>query len=96
VAVAEVIVNFLSGYAIAGLFFAFYFGAAGAGRVDSDAKDAPAGFRLILIPGAAALWPLLLPRVIRGTGQPPEERNRHRLAARISEQQERALASEHE
>jgi hypothetical protein len=82
-AIAEVVVNFLSGYAIAGVFFAIYFGGAGAGRIDSDAKEAPLGVRLILMPGAVALWPLLLPRVIRGTGQPPEERNRHRTTARI-------------
>ena len=72
---------FLTGYAISGLFFAFYFGGAGASRIDSDAKSAPIGFRLIIMPAAAALWPFLLPRVIRGTGNPPEERNRHRMAA---------------
>jgi len=68
-------------YLAAGLVFALAFVTAGVQRVDPAAHGAPWGFRLLILPGAAALWPLLLARWVRGAG-PPEERNAHRDAAR--------------
>jgi hypothetical protein len=46
-------------YAGIGVAFAIAFAARGAGVVDPAARGAPVGFRLLLIPGAVALWPLL-------------------------------------
>lgn len=60
--VAEFIAGALAVYALAGAVFAAAFVLYGIHRVDPAAADAPAGFRLIVIPGAAALWPLLLRR----------------------------------
>ena len=51
----------------------------GVERIDPAAKGASRGFRLIIVPGAVALWPLLLRRWISGA-PPPAERNAHRAA----------------
>ena len=59
----------LTMYASAGMVFGIAFVTAGIARVDSVAKESGAGFRLIVLPGVAALWPLLLTRWIRGGAQ---------------------------
>jgi hypothetical protein len=64
-----------------GLVFALCFAFAGAGRIDPAARSSTPGFRLLIVPASAALWPLLARRWLRGT-PPPEERNAHRDAAR--------------
>jgi len=64
--VAEFLVDALAVYGLAGVVFAAAFVTAGIQRVDPVAEHAPLSFRLIVIPGAAALWPLLLTRWIRG------------------------------
>ena len=63
--VAELLVDALTAYALAGAVFAVAFATMGVQRVDSVAEHAPFGFRLIILPGAAALWPLLLARWLR-------------------------------
>lgn len=50
-------------------------------RLDGAAGAGPWGFRVLISPGLAALWPWLLRRAWRGTGQPPVERTAHRVAA---------------
>ena len=62
---AQWLVWALTVYGAAGLLFAAAFAVAGVGRVDPVAEHAPVGFRLIIVPGAAALWPLLLARWVR-------------------------------
>ena len=71
----------LASYAAVGLAFALAFAAFGAARIDPNARGASLGFRLIVLPGAAALWPILLRRWLRGADEPPVERNAHRAAA---------------
>ena len=63
--VAELLVNGLAVYGLAGAVFAVAFVMMGIQRVDSVAEHAPLGFRLIVLPGVAALWPLLLVRWLR-------------------------------
>ena len=63
--VAELLVDALTAYGLVGLVFAVAFVTMGIQRVDSVAEHAPLGFRLIVVPGAAALWPLLLVRWLR-------------------------------
>jgi hypothetical protein len=58
----EWLVNLFEFYALAGFVFAAAFVAFGIQRVDPVATHAPLGFRLIVMPGVAALWPLLLKR----------------------------------
>ncbi len=78
---ATVLVTAVGIYVGLGLLFAIPFVIFGAQRVDPAARGGTRGFRLLILPGVAALWPVLLRRWIRGAA-PPEERNDHRLAAR--------------
>ena len=69
------------GYLGVGLVFAIPFVLVGAGRIDPAARHGTWGFRLLILPGAAALWPLLAWRWVTSTGSPPVEGNAHRRAA---------------
>ena len=53
-------------YAAAGLLFGVCFVALGAQRVDSQAVAAGWGFRLLILPGVAAMWPSLVSRWLSG------------------------------
>ena len=79
---AQAVSFLIIGYTIFGVVFAIYFVSSGVNRVDSSAKGSTMGFRLIILPGAVLLWPLLLGRIVRGITDPPEERNAHRILAR--------------
>ncbi len=57
---AGTLLNALAAYAALGLLFAAAFVVKGAVQVDSAAQGMPLQVRLLLMPGAAALWPLLL------------------------------------
>jgi hypothetical protein len=59
-AAAEWFVNGLIAYGALGVLFAVAFVTKGITRVDPVAQGSGAGFRLIVFPGATALWPLLL------------------------------------
>jgi hypothetical protein len=67
---ATLIAGMLAGYALTGLLFASAFVAAGVQKIDQLAASAGIGFRLTILPGAAALWPLLLIRWIRAARRP--------------------------
>lgn len=68
-------------YALIGIVFAIVFVTRLAGKIDSAAREGTWGFKLLILPGAAAFWPLLLKRVLGGKSDPPEEKNAHRVAA---------------
>jgi hypothetical protein len=72
----------VASYAAAGAIFAVAFAVLGVTRLDPSARGASLGFRLLILPGATAFWPLLLRRWLRGDERPPRERNAHRRAAR--------------
>jgi hypothetical protein len=74
----HVFVHALTAYAAVGTLFAAAFLTRGLARLDPAAQEAPWAFRLIIFPGVAALWPLLLSRWVRGVSPPPAERNPHR------------------
>ena len=78
---AQLLVNSLIIYGALGLVFALCFVTLGVGRIDPSAKGAGVGFRLMILPGAAALWPLLLWRWLREEQTPPVENNAQRRAA---------------
>ncbi|HEX9002778.1 MAG TPA: hypothetical protein VGB07_22920 [Blastocatellia bacterium] len=84
--IAEWIVYLAMIYAAVGVLFAIAFIAFGAGRIDAAAKGSPLAFRLLILPGAAALWPVLLKRWLRGSTQPPVENNPHRRAVQEGRQ----------
>ena len=75
------IVRLLEFYLLAGVLFGIPFVLRGVARVDPVARKGTWGFRLVVLPGVIALWPLLLWRWVGGR-QPPRERNAHRDAAR--------------
>jgi hypothetical protein len=52
-------------YACIGVLFGIAFVIRGAGAIDPAAKHAGLSFRVLILPGAAALWPLLLHRWMR-------------------------------
>ena len=80
--IAEWVVNLAIIYGVIGLVFAVAFISIGIGRIDSAAKGSPITFRLLILPGIAALWPVLLTRWLGGQAQPPIETNPHRRTAR--------------
>jgi hypothetical protein len=59
---AEIIAAVLTAYAAAGLLFAVVFVAKGVNKLDEAAAESGWGFRLMIIPGVAAFWPVLLQR----------------------------------
>jgi hypothetical protein len=61
-AVAHWLVTVAGAYALVGLLFAVLFAWRGAERVEPVAHEGTTGFRLLLIPGAATLWPWLMLR----------------------------------
>ena len=65
-------------YASIGLVFSLSFVTIGVKRVDAQAVASGMGFRILILPGCVAFWPLLLRRWMAGSGEPPEERNPHR------------------
>ena len=65
-------------YFAIGFVFAVAFVITGVKRLDPNASGSGIAFRLLIFPGSAAFWPLLLRRWIRGDSDVPEERNPHR------------------
>jgi hypothetical protein len=59
-AMADVILFAAAAYALIGAAFGALFVTVGVGRVDHAAIGAPWSFRLLILPGAAALWPFML------------------------------------
>lgn len=76
--VAQIIVLFSGLYGLVGILVAPILILWGAARFDVAAADSTRGFRLIVLPGAVLLWPLLLRRFIQAAGTPPTEVNAHR------------------
>ncbi len=52
-------------YLLVGVVFAAWFVSRGAGRLDRAAASGTAGFKLLVLPGAAVLWPYLAFRLWR-------------------------------
>ncbi len=75
---AKAFVYTLAGYAGAGLVFAVPFVWWGIQKLDSETQVSGIGFRVLVLPGVAAFWPMFLYRLTRGIGEPPAERNPHR------------------
>jgi hypothetical protein len=84
-AVATALVWLAGLYAACGLLFALVFLVRGVERLDPAARESSLGFRLVILPGVVALWPLLAGRwrAWRRSDRegPPIESNAHRRAA---------------
>jgi hypothetical protein len=73
--IAAVLLILLGLYLAGGLLFAVPFVLLGVKKIDPHAMQGTWGFRLLIIPGAAVFWPLLLRRWLTGVPAPPEERS---------------------
>ena len=62
---ANIVTIVLALYLLAGLLFAVPFVLRGVNRIDPVAREGSWGFRLIILPGVVALWPLLLRRLAK-------------------------------
>ena len=63
--VTETILLAFATYAVLGIVFAFWFVFRGAARIDPVVRGGTIGFRVLILPGSAVLWPLLLLRSLR-------------------------------
>jgi hypothetical protein len=79
--IAAVFLILLGTYLACGLAFSIPFALVGVKKIDPHAVHGSWGFRLLVIPGTMAFWPLLLRRWAIGVKEPPEECNAHRRAA---------------
>lgn len=77
---AEVIATLLEAYVLVGLLFALVYLPRGAAHLDPHLAGSAILVRLLILPGVAALWPLMAHRWLSGA-QAPIERNAHREAA---------------
>lgn len=77
------LVRLLGVYLAIGFVFGLAFVVRGAGRIDPSARNGTWGFRLLILPGSVALWPVLARRWFGGATAPPAERNAHRDAAEL-------------
>ena len=73
---AELVVNATTLYGAAGLLFAVAFAWRGWKSIDPHAEAGTIGFRLLIVPAAALLWPWLLVRWARRPSPRPEATNR--------------------
>jgi hypothetical protein len=65
----ELILVPLAIYLACGMVFAAGFITVGLARVDHTAHGAPWGFRLLILPGAVALWPVLAIKWVRAAAR---------------------------
>ena len=63
--VAEVILLIALAYVLCGLAVGVPFVLRGVDRVDTSAQGASLGFRLLILPGTVALWPLMATKWIK-------------------------------
>ncbi len=79
---AKAFIYTLAVYAGLGLVFGVPFVWSGVQRLDSEAQGSGIGFRLLILPGVAAFWPMFLYRWRRRIAEPPIENNPHRLSSK--------------
>jgi hypothetical protein len=65
-------------YLSLGFGFALVFVSFGIERVDPGAHGSGWAFRLLIVPGVTAFWPLLLRRCLFGNGEAPLQKDPHR------------------
>jgi hypothetical protein len=83
--IAAAFLIFLGTYFLCGVLFAIPFAIFGVQKIDPHAAHGPWGFRLIIIPATAALWPILMARWLAGVHEPPGECNAHRRLVKEEE-----------
>lgn len=64
----ELVLLIAAGYVLVGVAFAVWFVTIGVGRLDAVARGGTWGFRVLIFPGSAALWPVLMVKWLRARG----------------------------
>jgi len=72
-AAAETLVAIMGGYLAIGALVGLVTVTFGAARFDPSARGMPVQARLVILPGAMLLWPVLLARLL-GPAEPPAGR----------------------
>lgn len=67
---AELVLLVAAGYLLAGFAFAVAFVTVGVARIDRAARGTSVVFRLMILPGSVALWPVLAAKWVRRKGEP--------------------------
>ena len=62
---ATVLVSLFYIYLLLGLLFALYFVIKGAKKIDAGMSNASFGLKALILPGALALWPVLLIKILK-------------------------------
>ena len=62
---AKVLIYLFAAYLIIGFFFSFTFAFKEAAKLDRDVKESSIWLKLLLMPGAIVLWPVLLVKWIK-------------------------------
>lgn len=57
--ISTLLVTFVGVYGLMGILVALPFVLRGAGRLDTASAQGSVGFRILIFPGAIALWPVL-------------------------------------
>jgi len=81
-AAAGFVVASLEWYFGCGAVFAAVFLWKWVGVLDPSAREGTLGFRVLVFPGVAMLWPVFVVRLLAGVRTPPDEWTAHRIAAR--------------
>mgnify|MGYP000849758719 CR=1 FL=1 len=72
-----IVLGLIGVYLALGAAFAIVFVSAGVARIDPAARGASWPFRLVILPGVAALWPWMLLMWTRAPRERPELRASH-------------------
>lgn len=73
---AQVLITIAGVYALVGLVFALVFLPFGARRIDPAARGAAWGFYVLIFPGTAVLWPVVLAKWARAVRADRREESR--------------------
>jgi hypothetical protein len=65
----ELVLLVAAAYALAGTVFALAFVTVGVGKLDPAARGTSWRFRALILPGSAALWPVLAVKWARAKGE---------------------------
>lgn len=68
---AELVLIAITGYIAAGFLFGLVFVTVGVTRIDPAARGTSMAFRLLILPGSVALWPVLATKWARHKGELP-------------------------
>ncbi len=83
IALATALASALGFYLLLGMAYGLYFITFGAQSMVPAARGSGLGFRLMTLPGAVLLWPVLLARLIKGYPKPEAPRALRQAHVRI-------------